>query len=68
MEGGPVRCPRMFIRNDKITQHDKLLIAFQAHALASVLGALPAEARIVHGEEYKVRRVKIEPLVVRCGG
>jgi predicted RecB family nuclease len=54
--------PVMFVQDDKITRRDKLLIAFQAHVLASVLGASPAEARIVHGEEYKARRVKIEPL------
>jgi predicted RecB family nuclease len=60
--------PVMFVRNDKITQQDKLLLAFQAHALTTVLGALPAEARIVHGEERRILKVKIEPLVgnVRC--
>jgi predicted RecB family nuclease len=57
--------PVVFVRNDKITQQDKLLIAFQAHALASVLGAMPAEARIVHAEEYRVLRARIEPLVGR---
>ena len=67
-KGAPSYVPVMFVRNDKITQRDKLLLAFQAHALASVLGALPAEARIVHGEEYKVLRVKIEPLVGQVRG
>ncbi len=60
--------PVMFVRDDKITRQDKLLIAFQAHVLASVLGASPVEARIVHGEEYKARRVEIEPLAGQVRG
>jgi predicted RecB family nuclease len=60
--------PVMFVRNHKITQQDKLLLAFQAHALTAVLGALPAEARIVHGEERRILRVKIEPLVEKVRG
>jgi predicted RecB family nuclease len=60
--------PVMFVRDDKITRRDKLLVAFQAHVLASVLGASPAEARIVHGEGYTARRVKIEPLAGQVRG
>ena len=67
-KGIPSYVPVMFVRNDKITQRDKLLLAFQAHALASVLGALPAQARIVHGEEYRALRVRIEPLVGQVRG
>ncbi len=44
-KGAPSYVPVMFVRNDKITQRDKLLLAFQAHALASVLGALPARGQ-----------------------
>src|SRR5262249_38840038 len=60
--------PVMFVRNDKVTQRDKLLLAFQAHVLTSVLGALPTVARIVHGEQYKSLRVAIEPLTTRVRG
>jgi hypothetical protein len=60
--------PVVFVRNDRITQQDKLRLAFQAHALTAVLGALPAEARIVHGEERRILRVKIEPLVGKVRG
>lgn len=67
-KGVPCYVPVMFVRNGKITRRDKLLIAFQAHVLASVLGTSPAEAWIVHGEEYKARRVKIEPLVGQVRG
>jgi len=66
--GVPSYVPVMFVRNNKITQQDKLLLAFQAHALALALGALPAEARIVHGDEYRVLRVRIEPLDGRVQG
>ncbi len=67
-KGPPSFVPVMFVRNDKITQWDKLLLTFQAHALASVLGTLPAQARIVHGKEYRALRVRIEPLVGQVRG
>lgn len=66
--GVPSYVPVMFVRNNKITQQDKLLLAFRAHALALALGVLPAEARIVHGDEYRVLKVRIEPLVGRVQG
>jgi predicted RecB family nuclease len=69
--GGEARAsyvPVMFVRNDKVTQRDKLLLAFQAHVLTPVLGAPPTEARIVHGEEYRTLRVRIESLVGRVRG
>ncbi|MGE5754443.1 MAG: TM0106 family RecB-like putative nuclease, partial [Planctomycetaceae bacterium] len=67
-KGIPSYVPVMFVRNDKITKRDKLLLTFQAHALDSVLGTLPAQARIVHGEEYRALRVRIEPLVGQVRG
>jgi len=67
-KGTPSYVPVMFVRNDKITQRDKLLLTFQAHALATVLGTLPAQARIVHGKEYRALRVRIEPLVGQVRG
>jgi predicted RecB family nuclease len=67
-KGVPSYVPMMFVRNDKVTRRDKLLITFQAHALVSVLGESPAEARIVHGEQYKNLRVKVEPLVGQVRG
>src|SRR3954470_2295321 len=67
-KGTPSYVPVMFVRNDKITKRDKLLLTFQAHALDSVLGTLPAQARIVHGEEYRALRVRIEPLVGQVRG
>ncbi len=67
-KGLPSYIPIMFVRSDKITQRDKLVITFQAYALASVLGRLPAQAKIVHGEEYRAQRVRIEPLVGQVGG
>ena len=63
--GVPAYVPVMFVPNSKITQGDKLLLAFQALAVSSVLGALPIEGWLVHGQEYKRLRVKVEPLVGR---
>jgi predicted RecB family nuclease len=57
--------PVMFVRADKIAQRDKLSIAFQAHVLASVLGGMPAEARFVIGEQYRIQRLGIAPLLER---
>jgi predicted RecB family nuclease len=67
-KGTPSYVPVMFVRNDKITKRDKLLLTFQAHALDSMLGTLPTQARIVHGEEYRALRVRIEPLVGQVRG
>jgi len=67
-KGAPSYVPVMFARNDKITKRDKLLLTFQAHALDSMLGTLPIQARIVHGEEYRTLRVRIEPLVGQVRG
>src|SRR5262249_49151731 len=61
----PAYIPVLFVGTDKISQRDKLLLAFQAHALASVQGVLPIEARIIHGEGFRAARVRIEPLVER---
>jgi predicted RecB family nuclease len=59
----PAYAPVLFVRNEKVTRRDKLLLAFNALALSAVQGGLPPVARIVHGSGQKVLRVKVEPLL-----
>jgi predicted RecB family nuclease len=56
--------PILFVRNEKVTRHDKLLLAFNALALSQ----LPSAARIIHGAEHKVLRVKVQPLLGEVRG
>jgi predicted RecB family nuclease len=46
-----------------LTRSDKLLLAFQALALASSQHAVPSVAKLVHGDEQKTLKVKVEPLL-----
>src|SRR5262249_26772981 len=55
--------PVLFVRGEHVTRADKLLLAFQALALAAVQGPVPAVAKLVHGAAGKVLRVKVEPLL-----
>jgi predicted RecB family nuclease len=59
----PMYAPVLFVRNNRLTRIDKLLVAFQALALSAVQGAVPPVAKIIHGEIAKAVRVKIEPLL-----
>jgi predicted RecB family nuclease len=55
--------PVLFVRSEKVTRADKLLLAFQAVALAALQGPVPPVAKLVHGAAGKVLRVKVEALV-----
>jgi predicted RecB family nuclease len=55
---GPHR-PVLFVRRDKVTADDKLLLAFGAGILARLQGAAPATGRIVHGGQLKSSRVEL---------
>lgn len=61
--GCPVYMPVLFVRNNKVSRLDKLLLAFNVIALTSVQKHQPLTATIVHGDCQKVLRVKIGPLV-----
>jgi predicted RecB family nuclease len=66
---GPTRrcsanyAPLLFVRTNHITRFDKLLLAFQALALASAQGMVPSMAKLIHGDEQKVMKLKVEPLL-----
>jgi predicted RecB family nuclease len=55
--------PVLFVRNDKVTTSDRLLLAFQAVALSLVQGSLPATGKIVCGSENRMVRVRLASLV-----
>ena len=61
--GAATYAPVLFVRANHLTRSDKLLLAFQALALASVQGAIPPVAKLVHGDGQKVLKLKIEPLL-----
>ena len=61
--GAAAYTPVRFIRNNKISRLDKLLLAFNAFALTSVQGVQPFAGKIVHGDDRKALRVKVEPLM-----
>jgi predicted RecB family nuclease len=55
---GPYR-PVLFVRREKVTADDKLLLAFGGGILARLQGAAPAAGRIVHGGQFKSSRVEL---------
>jgi predicted RecB family nuclease len=55
--------PVLFVHANHLTRADKLLLAFQALALASVQGAIPPVAKLVHGDGQKILKLKVEPLL-----
>jgi predicted RecB family nuclease len=61
--GAAIYAPVLFVRANHLTRSDKLLLAFQALALASVQGAIPPGAKLIHGDERRVMKVKVEPLL-----
>jgi predicted RecB family nuclease len=65
--GTPAYTPVLFIRNNKISRLDKLLLAFNALALTSVQGVQPTSGKIVHGNDRKALRIKVEPLMHQVG-
>lgn len=55
--------PMRFIPNERITKHDKLLLAFDALVLSRVIGKTPLFGRLIHGREYRSTRVHFTNLV-----
>jgi predicted RecB family nuclease len=61
--GTPVYAPILFVLSETVSRADKLLLAFNALALALVQGVLAPTGKIVHGSSYRVLKCKLEPLV-----
>ena len=55
--------PIRFVPNEKIAEHDKLLLAFDALALYTFTGKMPLFGRILHGTEQKTMKVQLTRLM-----
>jgi predicted RecB family nuclease len=63
-EGNSVSyAPILFLNNEKVTKHDRLLLAFQALVISLVQGMMPEVGKIIHGSAFNVIRVKLAPLI-----
>jgi len=54
--------PIRFVFRNKLTRHDKLLLAFDAFALSKALGRKVTVGRIVHGDDRVTLKVKTSDL------
>lgn len=61
--GDAAYAPVLFVRNEKVTRQDRLLLAFNALALSALPGPPPVAGKIVHGAGHKVVRVKLDSLM-----
>jgi predicted RecB family nuclease len=55
--------PVRFIPTEKITNRDKLLLAFDALVLSAASGQTPLFGKIIHGSEMKVTKVRVSELM-----
>ena len=55
--------PILFVPNEKITPHDKLLLAFNGLALSLASGKMPLFGKIIHGREQKTVKVQLAGLI-----
>jgi len=55
--------PIRFVPSEKITKHDKLLLAFDALTLFTASGKMPLFGKIMHGNEQKTLKVKLTELM-----
>jgi predicted RecB family nuclease len=55
--------PIRFVRGERLTRHDKLLLAFDALVLSEALGQMPSFGKIVHGTSRRTVRLGLASLV-----
>ena len=55
--------PILFVPNEKITQLDKLLLAFDALALSMASGKMPLSGKIIHGSVQKAVKIQLAGLM-----
>jgi hypothetical protein len=54
--------PIRFVFSNKLTRHDKLLLAFDALVISEVFGGEATLGRIVHGDDHVTQKVKVPAL------
>src|ERR1039457_548325 len=57
----PIRC----IFRNKISEDDKLLLAFDALVLSEATGRHISSGKIIHGDDHSVVKVKLRPFLAR---
>ena len=55
--------PIRFIYRNKLTPHDKLLLAFDALVLSEMLGREVSIGKIIHGDDHATQKVKVASLI-----
>jgi predicted RecB family nuclease len=55
--------PLRFVPSEKVSTHDKLLLAFEAFAFSQICGKTPRIGRIIHGCQYTVLTVQLAGLL-----
>ena len=55
--------PLHFVPSEKVSTHDKLILAFEAFAFSQICGKTPRIGRIIHGCQYKVLTVQLAGLL-----
>jgi hypothetical protein len=52
-----------FVANEKLSRHDKLLLAFDAYTLSLALGTTPTIGKIMHGMDQRTVTIRLAPLI-----
>lgn len=60
--------PIRFVPSEKVTQEDKLLLAFDALALHSAASKQPCIGRIIHGSRLHSAVINLDAFIKRAGG
>jgi len=55
--------PVRFVPNEKLSRHDKLLLAFDAYTLSLALGTTPTIGKIMHGMDKRTVTIRLAPLI-----
>lgn len=55
--------PVRFVPGEKLTKHDKLLLAFDALVVHAASGKMPSFGKIIHGSELRVAKVRVAELM-----
>jgi predicted RecB family nuclease len=56
--------PVRFLPREKLTPHDKLLLAFDALVLSAILRQAPPFGKIIHGSAYAVAKIPLDAWMV----
>ena len=54
--------PIRFVPNEKLSRHDKLLLAFDALTLGEALGSAPPFGKIIHGAQNRIAKITVATL------